>query len=292
VKNFIKTLSAYHQAVDEELKRFFDRKIKKAEDQQVKKTLKLLKEFSLRPGKRGRGILVNSGYFLAGGKNKKTILETSIFIELIHDYLLIHDDIIDRDDLRRGKPTVHRYYGGKHYGLSMAIVAGDLMNTLGCEILAESKFSDRYKVSALNILNRAVTKTIQGQIFELSSRNKEMSEKDILKIYQNKTAYYSLVAPLQIGSLLAGASQDFLNKIEKFALPLGIAFQIKDDLSDIKIDAKEGQPTLFRKSGSVEYCQKIMVRLIKKAKESLNLEKGFPQKEKQFLLDFADFIFK
>lgn len=292
VKDFVKTLSAYHQAIGGELKRFFDRKIKQAEGREAKKPLKLLKEFSLRPGKRGRSVLVNCGYFLAGGRNKKTILETSIFIELIHNFLLIHDDIIDRDNLRRGKPTIHCYYGGNHYGVSMAIVVGDLANVLGCEILTDSKFPDKYKILALNTLNQAIIKTCQGQILELSLRNKEANEEDILRIYQNKTAYYSLVAPLQIGAILAGAKQDFLNKIEKFALPLGIAFQIQDDLSDIKIDAKEGQPTLFRKSCSVEYCRKIIEKLIEKAKKSLNSGKEFPQKEKQFLLDLTDFIFK
>ncbi|MEK7071896.1 MAG: polyprenyl synthetase family protein [Patescibacteria group bacterium] len=291
-KLFIKTLLGYHKNIDKELKKFFDEKIKKTKDKLARETLRLSKEFSLRPGKRGRTILVNCGYFLAGGKDKKEILQTSIFIELIHNYLLIHDDIIDRDKLRRGKPTVHQYYGGNHFGESMAICVGDLVNALGYEILTNSKFPNNCKISALETLNRTIIRTGHGQMLDLWLRSREITEKDVFNIYQNKTAFYTLVAPLQIGAILAGAKQAFLNKIEKFALPLGVAFQIQDDLSDIKKDTKENQPTLFRLKGSLEYCQKIMEKLVKKAKRCLNSEKEFPQKEKQFILDLIDSVFK
>ena len=89
------------------------------------------------------------------------------------------------------------------------------------------------------------------------------------------------MAPLQIGALLAGAKENLLKKIEKFALPLGIAFQIRDDLDDGDIEQ------VFHLDK--EKYQKMMVQLIVRAKRNLDLEKTFPQKEKDFLLNLADY---
>lgn len=297
---FSQILSNYQKQINKELEKLFNKKINQSKQPFLKKVLKLLKEFSLRSGERIRAVLVNCGYFLAGGKNKKAILKASIFIELTHNYLLIHDDILDRDMVRRGKPTIHYYYQKisrlrskpekKHYGQSMAIEAGDMMVALSYEILTSSNFPDKAKNLALEKLNQIVSLTAYGQMLELNLRGKKIKEKDVFEIYQSKTVPYSFVGPLQIGAILAGADEKFLNKIEKFALPLGVAFQIKDDISDIKSDIRENQPTLFKKSGSIQYCQKIIEKLRKKTKRIIELEKGFPKKEKQFLLNLADYI--
>jgi len=269
-RTFPQILSEYQKKITQELEKFFNRKIKQTKEVGAKKTLRLLKEFSLRPAKRLRAILVNYGYFLAGGKNRKTILETSIFIELIHNFLLIHDDIIDQDELRRGRPSLHYQYKklssfkaekNKNFGQSMAMIAGDLINVLGYEILTNSEFPANLKIQALEKLNQIIIKTCQGQMLEMLLKqklvnNKKVTEKDILKIYQLKTAYYSFFGPLQIGAILAGANKKFLEKLKNYALPLGIAFQIQDDLTEIFgskkeigkplcSDIREGQPNLL-----------------------------------------------
>lgn len=346
-KKFYQILSNYQKKIDREVKKFFDKKINQTRQIFLKETLKLLKEFSLRPAKRIRAILVNYGYFLAGGKDKKAILETSIFFELIHNYLLIHDDIIDQDEFRRGKKTIHYQYQKlfslnkkekEHFGQSMAIVTGDITNSLGYEILNSSNFPNDFKIRAIEKLNQIIYFTCYGQMFELWLRekmkfNRKITENEILEIYRNKTAFYTFLGPLQIGAILAGANQKFLEKIEKFALPLGIAFQIRDDIQEvfslakeigkpIASDIREGQPNLliFRalrqgknlkkylgrekinkneikkirevlvESGSLQYCQDLAKKLIKKAKKILNSERVFPKKEKQFLSNLADFI--
>ncbi len=349
-KDFPQILSNYQKKIDKELKKFFNKKISQIKQPFLKEVLALLREFSSRPAKRIRPILVNQGYFLAGGKNRKAILETSIFIELIHNFLLIHDDIIDRDKVRRGKPTVHCYYKKlfasnkrerEHYGQSMAIVAGDLAAALGYEILASASFPAKYKNRAIEKLNQIIYAACCGQMLELCLREKmrlgkKINENDIFEIYRSKTAPYGFVGPLQIGAILAGANEGFLKKIEKFALPLGITFQIQDDIHEVfsstkeiqkpmGSDIKEGQPNLLIlkvlenkreaknlrkylgrtnlnqselkeikkiiiKSGSLQYCQKVSEKLIAQVKKSLILEKKFPQKEKQFLLNSADYI--
>ena len=104
---------------------------------------------------------------------------------------------------------------------------------------------------------------------------KKISEKEDSDIYRHKTAFYTFVSPLQVGASLAGANDLFLKKIEKFALPLGIAFQIQDDIQDNDV-----WPVLDAK------------KLINQAKRVLNSEKSFPRKEKQLILELADYIVK
>src|SRR3989344_4847868 len=164
---FFKNLIDYQKKINRELRLFFNAKISQTKRSFLKNALLVLKEFSLRPAKRLRAILVNYGYFLAGGKNQKNILKTSIFIELIHNYLLIHDDIMDQDKVRRGGPTIHcLYQGSGHYGISMALVVGDMANALGHEILAGSGFFDNYKIKAVAKLNQILYFTGYGQMFE------------------------------------------------------------------------------------------------------------------------------
>ncbi len=296
---FNQILASYQKKINNEVKNFFEKKISKTKQPFLKETLKILKEFSLRPAKRIRAILVNYGYFLAGGKKKREILKTSIFIELVHNYLLIHDDIIDRDEVRRGGRTLHCQYQKssslerrekEHYGQSIAMAAGDLMASLGYETLSSAGFPNNFKIKAITKLNQIIHSTCYGQMFELWLKKKKIKESDIFEIYRNKTARYSFIGPLQIGAILTGAGQNLLKKIEKFALPLGIAFQIQDDLSDIKSDSRGNQPTLLRKTDSLQYCQKTIKKLLNQSKEILNRERDFPKKEKQFLFDLINYV--
>ncbi len=279
--SFFQALSSLQAKINKEIKIFFDQKIAGAEASFEKEALGWLKEYSLRKAKRIRPILVAYGYFLAGGKNKKAILQTSIFIELIHNYLLIHDDIIDKDTMRRGGKSLHLLYGS-----DMATVAGDIASALGYGILTSSPFPQKNKIQALEKLNSTLYSTGYGQMLELALREgiksgKKATDAEVLEIYRQKTAFYTLVTPLQIGALLAGAPEPFLEKIEKFALPLGIAFQIRDDLQDGDIEK------VFRLDAA-KY-QKMQTRLIAEAQKILISEKTFPQKEKEFLLNLADF---
>lgn len=277
---FFQALSGPREEINKEITRFFDLKIKKATASFEKEVLGWLREYSLREAKRIRAILVNYGYFLAGGKNKKAILKTSIFIELIHNYLLIHDDIVDKDELRRGKKTLHVLYGPE-----MALVIGDMASAMGYEILSSAPFPVENKILALIKLNETLYSTGYGQLLDLSLRDKlksgkKASDSEVLAIYKKKTAFYTIAAPLQIGAILAGANNVFLEKIEEFALPLGIAFQIRDDLQDGDIDEVFGF--------SRRKYQKMQEKLITIGQKRLKEEKAFPQKEKEFLLNLAE----
>ena len=277
---FSQALSGIQKEIDKEIAGFFNRKIKEATAVLEKEVLDWLREYSLRKAKRIRAILVNYGYYLAGGKNKKAIFKTSIFIELIHNYLLIHDDIIDKDKMRRGRKTLHVLHGS-----DMAIVIGDMASAMGYEILSCAPFPAKNKVLALAKLNETLYSTGYGQMLDLFLREKMKSGKkasasEVLTMYKRKTAFYTIVAPLQIGAILAGAGQSFLEKIEKFALPLGIAFQIRDDLQDGDIDK------IF--CFSRQKYQKMQEKLIAIAQKRLKEERIFPRRGKELLLSLAE----
>lgn len=240
-KSFQKVLKRYQVKINFELEKFFNKKIKESSRlfPQAMGTIKILKDINTGGGKRIRPILINIGYSLAGGKQKKEALKASLSVELLHNYFLIHDDIIDRDELRRGKKSLYALYRDKvedlHLGISMAIVGGDIVDCLAQSVILESNFSEKAKLRALEILNQTNICTCHGQMLEigLDSDWNKITEKDIFNILKHKTAYYTFVNPLKIGAVLAGASNDFLAQLEKFALSLGIAFQIRDDILDL-----------------------------------------------------------
>jgi geranylgeranyl pyrophosphate synthase len=145
-----------------------------------------------------------------------------------------------------------------HAGISLAIVAGDISAALGYQLLINSRFSEKLKRKALNIFHETVVNTCHGEMLELFIKEKKdkLIEKDILNVYKYKTAYYTFGNPLKIGAILAGADSRFLKQIERFVLPIGIAFQIQDDIlglfasqeklgKPIASDIEENQPNLL-----------------------------------------------
>jgi geranylgeranyl diphosphate synthase type II len=185
-------------------------------------------------GKKIRGALTILGYESFGGKNYKAIFPASLAIELFHCFLLIHDDVIDKDSQRRGKPTIHSLYakvGGEHFGNSKAIMIGDLAAFLAYELLASLSFPKERIIVAATKLNDLLLKTAYGQLLDMDyDFKKEITWGDILKVRTYKTAYYTFVMPLSVGALLAGAKEMETRAIEKYGVHVGIAFQLVDDV--------------------------------------------------------------
>lgn len=197
------------------------------------------------------------GYIAANGKEREKILRTSVSVELIHIFLLIHDDIMDRDETRHGIDTVHTKYkklGKKifknkdfgHFGNSMAIIIGDMVGALGNQIIFESQFRPELIMKALAKLQLIISKTVIGQAQDIYIEYKgNATEKDILKMYENKTAKYSIEGPLHLGAILGNSAKENLQGLSNYSIPLGIAFQIQDDLlglfgSEHKLGKKVG----------------------------------------------------
>lgn len=241
--------------IDEELKSFFDNKIKQIKDQKKPEELlemvESLRDFILRSGKRIRPILFYYGYILAGGKDKEKILKAAISMELIHSFLLIHDDIIDQDDFRHGGLSMHCNYrkkyknkDSKHFEISMAIIVGDLAYSFGYEILSKLDFSSDLKIEVINKMNQIISNTAAGEASDvLLSSNPIFDVSKIIEMQKYKTAQYTIEGPLHLGAVLAEANDEFLESLSKFSIPLGVAFQIQDDVIGIFGDKKKtGKP--------------------------------------------------
>jgi geranylgeranyl diphosphate synthase type I len=255
--NIKREMQILKEEIDQEMVTYLDGVIKEAKKTDVftASAIRYFKKTMLAGGKRIRPIMMYWGYHAAGGTNRKEIIKTSISIELIHAFLLMHDDIIDRDDLRHGKKTIHAHYrdyykrffcgsDAEHFGKSIAIISGDLVYSLGNQVLFSSKFEPRTIVRALNKLQEIVGLTCVGEIQDIYMEyGHKVTRQAILRMYENKTARYTFDGPLKLGAILADADDDFCKKIEKFSIPVGIAFQIRDDMLGIYGDAKKtGKP--------------------------------------------------
>lgn len=215
-------LTDYARLSEPRLRAFLDEKLRGFESLPVdlRDVASALRDYLLRGGKRLRGALVLLGHEAAGGK-RDAALDASIGVELLHAYLLVHDDFMDQDDVRRGGPTLHRALGGDHLGASLAILCGDL-----CESWAYQLFGAASLLAA-----RTVEQVILGQMADLRApRGRELGAEEILEVQRAKTGTYTFELPLHLGATLAGGATALLEALSAYARPLGVAFQIADDL--------------------------------------------------------------
>lgn len=215
-----------------------------------------MSQFLMRGGKRMRPYLTYLAYVGLGG-DADDILDVAISQELLHNFLLIHDDIIDRDQKRYGSLNISGRYAqtlakqlgpveARHFGEAVALLAGDLNASLANQIILDSNFSDELKLKSLQLLQTTVFGEAAGQLLDIwSPLLKQLSQEQLLKTLRYKTALYSFETPLKLGAIMAGANQPQLISIERFAVPLGIAFQIADDLLGMFGNENAlGKPTL------------------------------------------------
>lgn len=209
----------------------------------------ILKELQIllgRGGKRLRPLLCILAYNGYGGTNRPAILRAAASQELLHAFLLIHDDIIDRDWRRWNGNNISGVYfehfsktmtarDALHFAESWALLAGDICATLASTALADSGFAPTLLHQAQRLQQQTTLRVIAGELTDtdFSLRQKPPSEAAVLTMYAHKTASYSFELPLQIGALLAGASAKEQRLLQEIATNIGIAFQLQDDLLGI-----------------------------------------------------------
>lgn len=261
MKNFISLILQYNKKVEIVADNFFIE-----ECNQVSKIDPMLGEIIedyrlfLNGGKKLRGCLTKLGYEIFGGTNKNLALETSLIIEIVHTFFLIHDDIMDRDQLRRNNQTMHIKYSqkyGKHFGISKALNSGDIGIFLAYKLLFSLESSDKIKNEIAKIINQVFLEVGLGQTLDITyEKQKKFNEDSVLKVHRYKTADYTISVPLSMGALLAGTDENKLKSIKDFGIPVGIAFQIRDDElgmfsteeelgKPVDSDLKEGKVTLL-----------------------------------------------
>jgi geranylgeranyl diphosphate synthase type II len=191
-------------------------------------------------GKRIRPLLcLAAAQAAAGAPGREQALPFACAVELIHTFSLIHDDLpsMDDDDLRRGRPTCH-----KAFDEATAILAGDALQTLAFQIVAsapETAGRSGLVLEALALLARAcgTTGLIGGQMDDLKYEGVPAAPEDVERIHRTKTGAL-IVATVVGGGILAGGAKTQLEVLRAFAEPIGLAFQIVDDILDVSGDAE------------------------------------------------------
>lgn len=208
-------------------------------------------------GKRLRSVLLLAACEFAGGKAKDA-LPYACAIEYIHTYSLIHDDLpaMDNDDLRRGMATNHKVFGD-----GMAVLAGDGLLTTAFEIMNKDMFlffdnmkelRRRLNASYTIAKNAGVRGMVAGQASDIDSEHKQCSNEMLEYIHLNKTAAL-IVAAIRAGLYLGGADEEMMKDLTVYAENLGLAYQIADDILDVRGTAEE----LGKSVGKDAKCEKI-----------------------------------
>jgi len=183
---------------------------------------------ALRGGKRMRAALVGAAFVACGEQDWARVERAMIAIELLQVYLLIHDDWMDDDDVRRGGPAVHvllrERLGSKRLGDAAAVLAGDLSCGYAQDALLESDLPAERVLAAARAFARIQEEVVTGQLAEMSTHA------SVEVIHALKTASYTVTGPLALGACLAGASEARVAQLARYGRPLGIAFQLRDDL--------------------------------------------------------------
>lgn len=253
------SLLKFKEKFDPQLEKFLAQKIREngQVDSQLVQVLKETKKI-ISGGKRIRPAFMFFAYRACGGKAEEAILEACCAIEFFHTFALIHDDIIDNSPLRRGKPTLHRVLG-----VPTAILVGDLLQTYAWESLSAADFPPAFLQKAQKIFGQLSCEVMAGQYLDikisqmkLDKINFEKAEKRVFQMLKFKSGKYSVERPCHLGAALAGAPKKVFKVFSDYGIPLGMAFQIQDDILGIfgeeKIlgkpvdsDLKEGKVTLL-----------------------------------------------
>lgn len=189
-------------------------------------------------GKRLRPLLACWGFRAAGGVVGEEMLRAAAALELLHTFALIQDDVIDRSQTRRGRPASHVVLAQQaetgdraRFGESAAILLGDLALIWSDRLLLESGFGGAPLEAGLAVYHQLRAEVTLGQYLDvLASHLVHLTEEEALRVNRYKTASYTVQRPIQLGMALAGASPRLLEAVPAYAIPAGIAFQLRDDL--------------------------------------------------------------
>ncbi|MDY3127833.1 MAG: polyprenyl synthetase family protein [Corynebacterium sp.] len=247
--------------VEDELKAFFSarRPLIAEIGQPVADSIGFLESFVLGGGKRIRPLYAWAGFMAAHGHTSEepcdAMLRAASSLELIQACALIHDDIVDSSDTRRGNPTVHRSVEALHreaewngdsaeYGRSIAILVGDMALSWSDDMLRNSGLSLEALRRAQEPWQKMRTEVVGGQLLDLiveSSGTESLELADAVNRF--KTAAYTIERPLHFGAAIAGGSQELISTLRNYGRDIGIAFQLRDDILGVYGDtAVTGKP--------------------------------------------------
>ncbi len=267
----LKLLETHRPAIQKELERFLDRETLDI-NSWSRDVRKRVLEYTLR-GKMIRGALVFTGAGLASpsmsGTDQAAIGGAAAAMELIQSFLLIHDDIMDDDDIRRGKAAVHTQY--RHHaaennwgqpertGIALGICAGDIAGFWAMQLLGEIPLSTAVFSRVMKLVSKEIVTVGMAQMLDVSHgvQDTEPGFEDIISVYRYKTGRYTFALPLMLGWIIAGGDEKQLDLLGALGEAMGVIFQIQDDYIGIfgdssvtgkpnTSDIAENKKTLYR----------------------------------------------
>jgi len=242
------TLINFVKIIDPKLKEYWQKELRKNfgfNQKQKELVIKMVThswDHNLRPSKRIRGSFVYYGYKL-GKEPDSRIWDAAMGVELVHTGILMHDDLMDLDDVRRGGPTTHKFFenGDSHYGTSMGVCVGDAIWQIGQELLLSSDFDDKLVKDATLKMLRGTANTAWGQAYDLTLEKMPdlWTEDDVITVHKAKTAIYTYENPLFIGAILAGLKGEVFDILHDYSMDGGVAFQLQDDILGVFGDSEK-----------------------------------------------------
>ncbi len=190
-------------------------------------------DVATRGGKRIRPALLAAANLACGGAKKDpAAMRAGVALEILHAYLLVHDDWMDDDEVRRGGPSAHASlrgrYGSRQLGDACAILSGDFGQAFAFEALATLAVPAERALAAVREVSRMLADVVAGQVLDVTgaSHTREAVE----AMHRLKTSSYTTRTPLVLGAILAGAPPETCEALRAAGEPLGVAFQLSDDL--------------------------------------------------------------
>ncbi|MGX1810653.1 polyprenyl synthetase family protein [Nocardia sp. NPDC055321] len=219
----------------------------------------VIRAFVLGGGKRTRPTFAVTGWHgaaPAGSAVGAAVIQACAAVELVHANALIHDDIIDRSDTRRGAPAVHRQFANRHtaagfagdaahYGTAMGILLGDLALAWADDMFYSAALDPAALGRAAPVWAAMRTEVLTGQLLDIEAEVAgDESVGAALLVNRYKTAAYTIERPLHLGAALAGADAELITAYREFGAKIGLAFQLRDDLLGVFGDARTtGKPS-------------------------------------------------
>ena len=221
---------------------FFDKKISKSDVPRIKELNSTIKDLIMRGGKRSRPELFFLTLSAYGIEDLEKYINLAVALEIYHQFLLVHDDIIDQDFIRYDGPNVSGYYAKEFAELdktipdSLALLAGDAMFSYVYEIIADdNSLIPSNKVDIIKLFSEVNEGVVSGQVLD-SLNVKTLSPtyiiEDLIEIHTLKTSLYSILLPMKLAAIIAKLNKDEIGRIEEFSRSFGVYYQLVDDYSD------------------------------------------------------------
>lgn len=259
---FTEYIEQKRKLINRSLEAYFTKILLGVKDRNISPIVEMLKNYTMRGGKRVRPILIVAGYELFYGQGDY-IYDIATSIEMTQSFFLIHDDIMDRSDIRRGYPSFHKEMetmlgnirDRNHIAMSLAIVAGDLAVDYSYDAIIRSEAPIEKKMDALEQITEIIKITGYGEGLDVyTGSGYVMKISDLIRLHLRKTAKYTVEGPLIMGASIAG--EKGLRELSAYGNLVGLAFQLHDDVIGIfgtekelgkspKSDVNEGKQTLL-----------------------------------------------